>query len=125
MRLAVAVLGVKVQSWPMMGLAVVGISLGFTGLMMLIAGLSRTEGAAQGYARAIMLVLAMIGGGSIPTAFMPPLMKKLSGVSPFKWAVDAIEGAMELAESSGYTYHVIKVCGTVVCHKTAEWKGAD
>ena len=38
---------------------------------------------------------------------------------------DAIEGAMELAESSGYTYHVIKVFGTAVCHKKAEWKGIE
>ena len=36
---------------------------------------------------------------------------------------DAIEDAMALAESSGYTYHVIKVCGTAVCHKKAEWRG--
>lgn len=92
--LAVAALGVRVQSWPMMAIAVIGISLGFTGLMMLIAGLSRTEGAAQGLARAIMLILAMIGGGSIPTAFMPPLMRQLSAVSPFRWAVEAVEGAM-------------------------------
>ena len=38
---------------------------------------------------------------------------------------DAIEDTMALAESSGYTYHVIKVCGTAVCHKKAEWKGAE
>ena len=38
---------------------------------------------------------------------------------------DAIEDAMALAESSGYTYHVIKVCGTAVCHKKAEWKGVE
>ena len=38
---------------------------------------------------------------------------------------DAIEDAMALAESSGYTYQVIKVCGTVVCHKKAEWKGVE
>ncbi|MFZ4574872.1 MAG: ABC transporter permease [Phycisphaerales bacterium] len=91
---SILLLGVRVQSWPMMAVAVVGITLGFTGLMMLIAGLSRTEGAAQGLARAVMLILAMIGGGSIPTAFMPPLMRTLSGVSPFKWAVEAIEGAL-------------------------------
>ena len=36
---------------------------------------------------------------------------------------DAIEDAMALAESSGYTYHGIKVCGTAVWHKKAEWKG--
>ena len=38
---------------------------------------------------------------------------------------DAIEDAMALAETSGYTYQVIKVCGTAVCHKTAEWKGVE
>lgn len=38
---------------------------------------------------------------------------------------DAIEDAMELAESSGYAYHVIKVCGAAVCHKKAEWRGAE
>ena len=38
---------------------------------------------------------------------------------------DAIEDAMERAEGSGYTYHVVKVCGTAVCHKKAEWKGVE
>ena len=38
---------------------------------------------------------------------------------------DAIEDAMALAESSGYTYQVIKVCGMAVCHKRAEWKGVE
>ncbi len=38
---------------------------------------------------------------------------------------DAIEDAMALAEGSGYTYHVVKVCGTAVCHKKAEWKGVE
>ena len=38
---------------------------------------------------------------------------------------DAIEDAMALAEKNGYTYHVVKVCGTAVCHKKAEWKGVE
>ncbi len=38
---------------------------------------------------------------------------------------DAIEDAMALAESSGYRYQVIKICGTAVCHKKAEWKGIE
>ena len=38
---------------------------------------------------------------------------------------DAIEDAMELAESSGNTHRVVKVCGTAVCHKKAEWKGIE
>ena len=38
---------------------------------------------------------------------------------------DAIEDAMAFAESSGYTYQVIKICGTAVCHKKAEWRGVE
>ena len=38
---------------------------------------------------------------------------------------DAIEDAMELAEQTGHSYKVVKVCGTAVCHKMAEWKGVE
>ena len=38
---------------------------------------------------------------------------------------DAIEDAMELAEQTGHSYKVVKVCGTAVCHKKAEWKVAE
>lgn len=37
----------------------------------------------------------------------------------------AIEDAMELAEQTGHSYKVVKVCGTAVCHKKAEWKGIE
>ena len=33
--------------------------------------------------------------------------------------------ALERAEQTGYSYHVIKVCGTAVCHKNAVWEGVD
>ena len=38
---------------------------------------------------------------------------------------DVIEDAMERAEQTGHSYKVVRVCGTAVCHKTAEWRGAD
>lgn len=78
----------------MMACTIFASSLGFTGVMALIAGLSRTEGAAEGSARAVMIVLALIGGGSIPLMFLPPLVRMLSGVSPFKWVAQAWEGAL-------------------------------
>lgn len=90
----ILVLGVRVLNPMMMVLAVLASSIGMTGIMMLIAGLARTTAAAQGYARAIVLVLAMIGGGTIPVMFMPELLKVVSGVSPFKWVVSAVESAM-------------------------------
>lgn len=90
----VLVMGVRVMNPLMMVLAVLAASVGFTGIMMVIAGLARSVSAAQGYARAIVLVLAMIGGGTIPVFFMPPLLKTVSGISPFKWVVEAVESAM-------------------------------
>ncbi len=64
----------------------------FTGLAMLIAGLCKTEAEANGAGRGALLVLALIGGGTIPLFFMPPVLQTLSYASPFRWAVLAIEG---------------------------------
>ena len=38
---------------------------------------------------------------------------------------NAIEDAMALAEQTGHSYKVVRVCGTAVCHKSAEWKGVE
>jgi ABC-2 type transport system permease protein len=65
-----------------------------SGVAMMIAGLSRSEEAAGGLARAVLIVLAMLGGGSIPLIFMPPLMRTISVISPFKWTTEALEGSM-------------------------------
>lgn len=67
-------------------------SIGFCGLMMMLAGLTKTEGAAQGLGRAVVLVLAMIGGGTIPIFIMPAWLQAVSRVSPFSWAATVIDG---------------------------------
>ncbi len=92
--LGTLIFGVNIRQPALMALAVVSSALGFTGVMMLMAGLTRTEGSASGMGRAVVLILAMIGGGTIPLAFMPPIMQKLSGISPFSWSTLAIEGAV-------------------------------
>jgi ABC-2 type transport system permease protein len=69
-------------------------AVGFTGIMMLMAGLSKSEGAASGFGRAIVLILAMIGGGTVPLFFAPKFIQTLSNVSPFKWANEAWQGAL-------------------------------
>jgi ABC-2 type transport system permease protein len=94
LALAAGVFGVRIDKPHMMGVVVVLTSLAFVGVAMAMAAISTSELGAGGLARAVVLVLAMIGGGSIPVAFMPPLVQKLSGVSPFKWATIAVEGAM-------------------------------
>lgn len=68
--------------------------VGFTGLMMFMAGLSRTEGGGSGMGRALVLVLAMIGGGTVPLFVMPRILLAASRVSPFSWATTCLEGAL-------------------------------
>jgi ABC-2 type transport system permease protein len=92
----VASLGFSVRIGSFAALAVAGLasSACFAGIMMLLAGIFRTEGGAQGAGRAAILVLAMIGGGSIPIIFMPRFMQVISVFSPFSWSIYAVEGAI-------------------------------
>ncbi len=94
--LLVATLGfhVSVQNWPMLVLAIAACSLAFSGFTMALSGLFKNESSARSAGNAIVLVLVMIGGGTIPLAFMPPFLRTASQGSPFSWAILAIEGAV-------------------------------
>lgn len=84
----------RVGNPAMLAAAMVVSAIGFTGLMMLLAGLTRTEGGASGLGRGLIIVLAMIGGGSIPLFLLPGWVQTASSISPFKWATISIEGAI-------------------------------
>ncbi len=90
--LAVVAFGSHVAQPVMVAVACIASAFAFSGLAMLVAGLARTEAEANGAGRGAILVLAMIGGGTIPLFFMPAFMRTLSNVSPFRWTVAAIEG---------------------------------
>jgi ABC-2 type transport system permease protein len=62
--------------------------------MMLLASIGRSVQSASGAAWAVMMPLAMVGGAMIPLFVMPPWMLQLSNLSPVKWAVLGIEGAI-------------------------------
>ncbi|MDZ4831374.1 MAG: ABC transporter permease [Phycisphaerae bacterium] len=94
MAVARLIFGVHLGNPMMLVVAITAASAAGAGVMMVISGMFRTEGAAQGAGRAIVLVLAMIGGGTIPLFFMPPFMQLVSSISPFKWAIKAVEGAI-------------------------------
>ena len=85
---------IRIGNPGLMAVAMLASAVGFTGVMMFIAGLTRTEGAGAGMGRALILVLAMIGGGTVPIFIMPPLIQTLSKVSPFSWATLCFEGAI-------------------------------
>lgn len=87
-------LAIRIGDPLMMTVAVVASAFGFTGVMMILSGFARTEGSASGLGRALIIMLAMIGGGAMPLVFMPAFMETVSGISPFKWSIMAIEGAL-------------------------------
>ncbi|MCC7177486.1 MAG: ABC transporter permease [Acidobacteria bacterium] len=88
------VFGVRPASWPLLVMASLSATVAFCGLMMLVATLGTTEQAASGTAWAIMMPLSMVGGGMVPQFLMPGWMLALGNVSPVKWAILAIEGAL-------------------------------
>lgn len=77
-----------------LALAIVSAGLCFVGIMMLLSVLGKTEASAGGIGWAVLIVMAMTGGGMIPLFFMPSWMQALSSVSPVKWAILAMEGAV-------------------------------
>jgi len=86
--------GVRPSSWLLLALASLAATIAFCGFMMLVATLGKTEQAASGMGWAILMPLSMVGGGMVPQFVMPPWMSALGTVSPIKWAILAIEGAL-------------------------------
>jgi len=92
--IAAVVFNVRTHSMPLLAAAVISVALGFVGIMMLLSVLGRTEQSAAGIGWAVLLIMAMIGGGMVPRILMPSWMKTLSHISPVKWGIHAMEGAL-------------------------------
>jgi ABC-2 type transport system permease protein len=94
--LMIGIIGFQVRVAQPLGLlvALLASSLGFTGLMLFIATLGKTERAVAGAASGIFMPLAMIGGGMLPLFFMPSWLQQVASISPFKWSILAYEGAI-------------------------------
>lgn len=88
------VFDIQVASWFKLSLGLVIVASAFVGMMLLLSVLGKTERAASGIGWAVMLVFAMIGGGMLPLFFMPDWLKTLSSISPIKWGILALEGAI-------------------------------
>ncbi|HSR51687.1 MAG TPA: ABC transporter permease [Acidobacteriota bacterium] len=78
----------------LLAMALFSIGLCFVGIMMGLSTLGRSEQATGGIGWAIMIVMAMLGGGMIPLFLMPSWMQSVSHISPVKWAILAMEGAL-------------------------------
>jgi ABC-2 type transport system permease protein len=94
LTVGVAAFGVRPASGGLLVAACLAVAVAFVGLMMLISTLGQTERSASGAGWAILLVLSMLGGGMVPLFVMPAWMATASHLSPVKWAVLALEGAL-------------------------------
>jgi ABC-2 type transport system permease protein len=82
------------HSWPLMAMAGISTLAAFVGIMMLVAGLGKTEQAAAGVGWALMMPLSLFGGAMVPLAFMPAWMARIGSISPVRWGIIAFEGAL-------------------------------
>jgi ABC-2 type transport system permease protein len=103
--------GIRVENLVGLALAIISAAFCYTGLMMALAGFGKTEKAVSGSAAAVFMPLAMIGGGMIPLAFMPAWMQTVSNISPTKWNIVALEGAIWRGNS---LVEMLLPCGVLV-----------
>jgi ABC-2 type transport system permease protein len=103
--------GIRVENVIGLALAIISAAFCYTGLMMALAGFGKTEKAVSGSAAAVFMPLAMIGGGMIPLAFMPAWMQTVSNISPTKWNIVALEGAIWRGNS---LVEMLLPCGVLI-----------
>ena len=85
---------VRVGSATGLAMAIVSTACCFVGIMMLLSTMGRTIQGVSGAGWGTFVVMAMFGGGMIPLIAMPPWMLTLSNLSPVKWGILALEGAI-------------------------------
>ena len=66
----------------------------FSGITMLLAVIGRGRGSPGQLAWGVLLACAVSGGAMLPLAFMPSWMEPVSLLSPVRWAIYAVEGAL-------------------------------
>ena len=114
--------GVRIGSLPLLLLATLATAACFSGLTMLLASLGRTEQAVAGLSWGVLLLFAMLGGGMVPQIAMPAWMLDAGAISPARWAITALEGAIWRGFSAA---EMALPCGVLVAIGiTTGWLGA-
>jgi len=88
------IFGVRITNLLHVLMGIISSALCFVGIMMGVSVLGKTEEAVAGAGWGILLVLSMIGGAMVPAMFMPDWIKTISFISPIRWGLMAIEGAI-------------------------------
>ena len=84
----------NIQSFAMLSFAILCSAFCFSGLMLAIGSLGSNPGSVAGAAWSIMVIFAMLGGGMMPQFLMPEWLSALSSISPGKWSILLMEGAI-------------------------------
>ncbi len=87
-------LGMRPASYVSLSVAALSVAFCFVGIMMTFAVLGKTEQAVGGVGWVINMIMAMFGGAMIPVMFMPAVIQRFSVLSPIRWGILAIEGAI-------------------------------
>ncbi len=98
---AVPFFGVRGGTAWMEAVTLVVIAFAFVGVMMTLATVATSAGGAEGGVRAVLLVLALLGGAGVPLMFFVGWMRWLTMASPFRWAITALEGSTWRGWSAG------------------------
>lgn len=94
MAIGILIFGVRVVSWGGLIAAFGASSFCFVGLMMMVSVMGKTEQAVGGAGWAMFLVFSMTGGGMVPLVMLPGWMHTIGSISPVKWSILAMEGAI-------------------------------
>lgn len=108
---AILVFRVRPDSPALLAVALLCVALCFVGIMMLLSVLGKTEQSAGGIGWAVLLVMAMIGGGMMPLFAMPEFMQTVSHFSPIKWSIVAMEGGIWRGYSAA---EMVRPCGILI-----------
>ena len=92
--LAIFLFKMPVNNFLFLVIAVFCTVFSFVGIMTFASTLCKTEQAVSGAAWAIIMVMAMLGGGMMPLLFMPSWMQTVSSISIVKWSIVALEGGI-------------------------------
>lgn len=85
---------VRFDNLALLSLAVISSGICYTGIMMLLSTLGKTERSVSGVGWGVLMPLTMIGGGTIPVFFMPEWLRNMSNFSPIKWSILGMEGGI-------------------------------
>jgi ABC-2 type transport system permease protein len=89
-----ALLDVSVSEPAALAIAIVSASVCFVGMTLLLGAMGRSEQAVAGSGWGVLVLMAMLGGAMVPVAFMPEWLRTAGVVSPARWAIVALEGAI-------------------------------